>query len=95
MIHEARGRGKSVVLAAPPSSTPTRTLRPRVVRLVHLRGPEGLIRRRLAARAGHVMNPALLHSQFETLEPPGHAAQVDVDATPEEVVARVRRALGL
>ena len=54
-----------------------------------------LIRRRLAWRSDHFMNPALRHSQFETLEPPDHAAKVDVDSTPEEVVARIRRALGL
>jgi gluconate kinase len=41
------------------------------------------------------MNPALLRSQFETLEPPDHAVQVNVDVTPDEVVARVQRAIGL
>ena len=99
LIHEARGRGESVVLACSALKHAYQDYlqdhAPETVRLVHLRGPEGLIRGRLAARSGHFMNPALLHSQFELLEPPGHAAQVDVDATPEEVVARVRRALGL
>ena len=40
-------------------------------------------------------NPALLHSQFETLEPPGDALQVNIDATPEEIAGRIRRGLGL
>jgi gluconokinase len=99
LIREARGRGESVVLACSALKHAYQDYlqdhAPEAVRLVHLRGPEELIRRRLASRVGHFMNPALLHSQFETLEPPGHAAPVDVDATPEEVVARVRRELGV
>jgi gluconate kinase len=41
------------------------------------------------------MNPALLHSQFETLEPPDHALPIDVGAAPEAVISRIRRGLGL
>lgn len=41
------------------------------------------------------MNPGLLHSQFETLEPPEHAVQVDIAPRPEIVAAEVRRKLGL
>jgi gluconate kinase len=41
------------------------------------------------------MNPALLGSQFETLEPPEHAIQVDIAASPEEIATEIRRKLGL
>lgn len=65
------------------------------VRQVFLVGSEELIQRRLAERKGHFMNPALLHSQFATLEPPEDALQVDVAPPPEVVVAAIRRRLGL
>jgi len=54
-----------------------------------------LIRRRLAQRQGHFMDPGLLHSQFETLEPPTDALPVDVAAAPEAIVAEIRRRLAL
>jgi len=54
-----------------------------------------LIRQRLAARTGHFVNPALLHSQFETLEPPADAPPVEVTGSPAEVATEVRRVLGL
>ena len=36
-------------------------------------------------RIGHFMNPALLHSQFETLEPPAGAIQVDITPPPTSI----------
>jgi gluconokinase len=68
---------------------------PRDVRYVYLRGSEELIRQRLAARTGHFMNPNLLHSQFETLEPPEDAVVIDVTPPPEAVAAEIRRRLDL
>ncbi len=68
---------------------------PRRVHYVHLRGSEDLIRRRLAQRKGHFFPPSLLHSQFETLEPPQDALQVDVADPPEVIAARIRLGLGL
>jgi gluconate kinase len=41
------------------------------------------------------MNPNLLHSQFETLEPPEHAVEVDIAPPPSEIAANIRRTLGL
>ncbi len=64
--------------------------------LVHLAGDEALIRGRLEARQGHFMPPALLPSQFRTLEPPDtgeHAIVVDIGAAPETIVERLRLAL--
>ncbi len=65
------------------------------VRYVYLAGSEELIRTRLAQRTGHFMNPALLHSQFEALEPPEDSLQLDVAAAPESLVAAIRQKLGL
>ena len=65
------------------------------VHYVHLRASEALIAARLAGRKGHFMNPALLHSQFETLEPPDEAIQIDIVPGPEVIAAGIRRRLGL
>jgi gluconokinase len=62
---------------------------------VYLRGSEELIRQRLAARKGHFMDPHLLLSQFETLEPPEHAVEVDIAQPPDEIAAEIRLKLGL
>jgi gluconokinase len=51
------------------------------VQFLYLRGSVELIERRLAGRSGHFMPPALLRSQFETLEPlDGDERGVTVDA---------------
>ena len=68
---------------------------PPCVRYVYLAGSPELIRRRLAARTGHFMNPALLDSQFEALEPPADAVRVDVTPPPEQIAAEIRRQLEL
>lgn len=62
------------------------------VRLVYLRGSRNLIGERLTARKGHFMPPALLDSQFATLEEPGPEESpivVSVDADPDTIVATV------
>jgi gluconate kinase len=41
------------------------------------------------------MNPSLLHSQLETLEPPEGAVRVDVTPPPEAVAADIRLKLRL
>jgi gluconokinase len=68
---------------------------PARIHYFYLHGSEELIRDRLAGRKGHFMNPGLLHSQFETLEPPTDAVRVEVVGSPEEVADEVRRKLGL
>ena len=98
-IAEAGARGENVVLACSALKHAYQhylaQCGPESVRYVYLAGPEELIRRRLAARTGHFMNPALLHSQFETLEPPEDAIRVDVTPAPEVIAAEIRRRLGL
>ncbi|MFN7225173.1 MAG: gluconokinase [Paracoccaceae bacterium] len=58
------------------------------VRFVHLTGDHALISARMVARSGHYMPPALLDSQFATLEPPGpdEAITVDIAAPLPEII---------
>ena len=68
---------------------------PKRVKVVDLKGAERLIAERLRNRVGHFMNPALLQSQFDTLEPPRDAIVVDVSAAPEAIVDEIRSRLGV
>ncbi len=98
-LEEANERGENVVLACSALKHAYQhylaQFAPESVRYVYLAGSEELLRQRLARRTGHFMNPALLHSQFETLEPPEGAIRVDVASSPEAIVAEIRRKLGL
>ena len=64
----------------------------RDVRLVHLCGPQSIVAARLAARRGHFMPPALLASQFATLEQPGldeNPVIVPIAQSPESAVDQI------
>ena len=61
------------------------------VNFVYLKGPEELIAGRLEKRTNHFMNPALLKSQFSTLEEPTHAVCVSIDKGPMDIVSEIRR----
>lgn len=68
------------------------------VRLIYLKGTEPLIARRMAARHGHFMPKALLHSQFEALEEPGpdeKPVTVSIEPRPHLIVAHIMARLGL
>lgn len=67
---------------------------PKRVRLVHLAGDFDLIIERMKQRE-HFMKPDMLQSQFATLEPPQNALTLDITRTPDELVAEIRRHLGL
>jgi gluconokinase len=61
-------------------------------RFVHLAGDLSLVTERLAQRSGHFMPPALLASQYQTLEPLAgdeEGITVAVDAPPDEIVQQV------
>lgn len=63
---------------------------------VWLDGSRDLIAGRMAARTGHFMPPALLESQFATLEPPlaePDVIRVDIDRSSDEVAALAITAL--
>jgi gluconokinase len=63
------------------------------VRFVWLRGDLQRIAARMAARKDHFMPPALLQSQFATLEPPSDAIAVDIEQPPDAIVAEILRRL--
>ncbi|MEM9920240.1 MAG: gluconokinase [Bacteroidota bacterium] len=48
-----------------------------------------LIGKRLQARKDHFMDPGLLRSQFETLEIPDYGIQVDVGASPADILQAI------
>lgn len=66
---------------------------PKLVKVVYLKGSAQLIAERLRNRVGHFMNPALLQSQFDTLETPRDAIVVDVAMVPEAIVDEIRSRL--
>ncbi|KZO90721.1 putative cytoplasm protein [Calocera viscosa TUFC12733] len=63
---------------------------------IFLDGTEKVILDRMSARKGHFMKAGMLQSQLATLESPEGeegVARVDIDATPDEVVAAARKAV--
>ncbi len=98
-IDAMRARGESAVVACSALKRAYRDIligdRPDVV-LVYLRGSHDLIAARMAARKGHFMPPALLDSQFATLEEPGpdeHPIVVSVAPPPAAIIDEVVRQL--
>ena len=65
------------------------------VRLVYLKGDYDLIKQRLSSRRDHYMNPALLESQFQTLEEPQDSLRIDIQAPPDEIVRSIRAQLNI
>jgi len=98
-IDAIRARGESAVVT---SSALKRAYRAILVGdridvvLVYLQGSKELIARRMAARKGHFMPPALLDSQFAALEEPGedeHPIVVTIEPVPDEIADEVVRKL--
>ena len=58
---------------------------------VHLYGNFDLILQRLNARKGHFFSPALLVSQFDTLESPEYGLQINIQASPESIIDQVEK----
>jgi len=96
LLREAESRGESAILAC---SALKQRYRDRLqrglqsARWVYLKGDIELIRSRLHKRKGHYMNPALLQSQFDALEPPGEALLIDVNDEPAALAQQVLAAL--
>lgn len=65
------------------------------VKLVYLKGSYELFSARVLVRKGHFAKQDLLASQFATLEEPADAITVSAAASPEEIVAEVRKKLGV
>ena len=67
------------------------------LRLVHLHGTQALLAARIAARTAHFMPPALLESQFRTLEVPGPdegAITISVENSREMIIAELVKTFG-
>lgn len=62
---------------------------------VHLHGEQRIILERMKKRKGHFMPPALLQSQFDTLELPENALQVNIEDSPKEIVFKIMDTLNL
>ncbi len=60
---------------------------------VHLSGSFEQIFERLNSRTEHFMPSELLKSQFEILEVPKNAIQLDISLTPKDIVQKVKEAL--
>ncbi len=96
LLRDAQSGNESVVLAC---SALKQSYRERLsmgcddVRYVLLSGEKELIRKRLASRSGHYMNPALLDSQLETLETPAACLALDIAASPGVLMERIVAAL--
>src|SRR5271170_5208992 len=67
---------------------------PDAVKVVYLKGSQREIAERVRNRIGHFMNPALLQSQFDTLEEPRDAIIVDGLMAPAAIVDAIRARIG-
>ena len=89
--------GKNVVLACSALKRAYREeLRPsREVKIVYLKGDYALFAERIRRRHGHFAGEGILVGQFADLEEPVDAIMVDAAKSPEEIVAEIRKQLGL
>jgi len=65
------------------------------VKLVYLKADRELVERRLAERKHHYMNPALVDSQFATLEEPVDVVTVDAGLPTTAIVEDIRKRLSV
>ena len=65
------------------------------VQFVYLKGSAALIARRLRSRQGHFADEQILASQFADLEEPESAVVADIAGRPQEIIAEIRKQLGL
>jgi carbohydrate kinase (thermoresistant glucokinase family) len=92
-----RGGGRAVVACSALKKSYRAALAPDParVRFAYLRGAPGVMRQRLAARAGHYMKEGMLDSQLQALEEPREALVLDASLAPETLVERIRSTLGI
>ena len=98
LVQRAHDTRKGIILACSALKHSYRELLRREklpVQFVYLCGPQDLIKERLEARKGHYMNPALLPSQFATLEEPQDALYMDISPDPSEIVVSIKKELML
>jgi len=61
---------------------------------VYLEGDIDIIRQRMQAREKHYMKPGMLDSQFQILESPQNALQINIDRPINEIVQEIIDLLG-
>ena len=89
--------GKNVILACSALKRAYRDeLRPSPeIKIVYLKGSYALFAERIRQRHGHFAGEGILAGQFADLEEPVDAIMVDAAKSPEEIVAEIRKQLGL
>jgi len=89
--------GKNVMLACSALKRAYRDeLRPSPeIKIVYLKGSYALFAERIRQRHGHFAGEGILAGQFADLEEPVDAIMVDAAKSPEEIVAEIRKQLGL
>lgn len=60
-----------------------------ICKFVLLEAPAAVLEERIRERPGHFMNPDLLQSQLDTLEPPKNALHVDATGAPTAVAENI------
>jgi gluconokinase len=95
VIENAVARGDNVIVACSALKESYRAaLRVGLdVVFVYLKIDPALAKERLARRAGHFMNPILMQSQFDALEEPATALEVDASAPAAEIIKTIRARL--
>jgi gluconokinase len=61
--------------------------------LVYLAGDPATIQARVDQREAHYMKAGMVRSQFAALEIPANALTIDINKSPEEIVANIKRAV--
>jgi len=90
LIERQSAAGANGVLACSALKESYRTLLRRgPVRFVYLKGDYKTILQRMEKRGGHFMKPAMLQSQFATLEEPSGALSVEIDQPPQEIIEKI------
>jgi gluconokinase len=97
VIRAAIDRGENAVIACSALKQSYRKLLQirEQVSFVYLKASMALAKDRLKNRVGHFMNPDLVQSQFDTLEAPEDALQIDAGSTPAEIVQVIRNRLAV
>lgn len=96
-MQQRNQQGQSIVVACSALKERYRTLLSAAapeVKFVWLDGEESFIAKRIAGRR-HFMNPQLLHSQFQALEPPRAALRIDIDTDSGKIVEQILSGLHL
>jgi gluconokinase len=98
LIERSLAAGENAVLACSALKESYREIlagRLEGVCFVHLTGDPALIAERLEHRQGHFMKAGMLARQLAVIEPPTDGISVEVEGSPEEIVAEIRKLLGL